>query len=54
MSVDLSRTEPRRPVPHVDPDLPSGRAYGYRDPWRDVRVTLGAVPRKAHGPRAER
>lgn len=32
MGSDLTSLTPRLPQPHVDPDLPSGRAYGYAKP----------------------
>lgn len=47
MSVDLVRDEPRRRRPHIDPDLPSGRIYGYRNLAR--RINTG--PAAAQAPR---
>lgn len=38
----MSLNQSRRGYPHVDPDLPSGRAYGYRDPHRHAQVLVTA------------
>lgn len=42
----MSLNQHRHGYPHVDPDLPSGRAYGYRDALFDVAVELGEVAPK--------
>lgn len=44
MGSDLTSLTPRHPQPHVDPDLPSGRTYGYSSALFDV--TPGEVQAK--------
>lgn len=53
MGSDLTSLAPRHPQPHVDPDLPSGRAHGYRT--AEARVTDGPpAPRRRRKRRAKR
>lgn len=42
MGSDLTSLTPR-PQPHVDPDLPSGRAYGYSDVVRQREIAADAI-----------
>lgn len=49
MGSDLTSLTPRHPQPHVDPDLPSGRAHGYRDVVRQREIATDAVRTGAAG-----
>lgn len=49
MGSDLTSLTPRHPQPHVDPDLPSGRAHGYRDVVRQREIAADAVRTGAAG-----
>jgi hypothetical protein len=49
MGSDLTSLTLRQPQPHVDPDLPSGRAHGYRDAVRQREIATDAVRAGARG-----
>lgn len=49
MGSDLTSLTLRHPQPHVDPDLPSGRAYGYSDAARRREIATDAVRVGAQG-----